>query len=100
MDDLGAAQLDVSRQEVEAESWDVLREELHRQANYMRTLEGTNTRLTSEVTILRERWASIEVLREEKRGLEQKVHGVEQLREQVVRLDAEVRAARQEREEW
>lgn len=93
-------QADRGRQSLEEESWAVLRDELQRQADYMRTLEGTNARMTVELTALRERHASIEVLREEKRDLERKVHGVNELREKVVRLEAEVQAARQEREEW
>ncbi|TFY54359.1 hypothetical protein EVG20_g9734 [Dentipellis fragilis] len=100
MEDLSEAQANVSRQSMEEENWSVLREELHRQAHYLRSVEATNVKLTSEVMHLRDRQTSVEVLREEKRGLEQKVKGVDELREQVVRLEAEVQAARREREEW
>ncbi|KAJ7031593.1 spindle assembly checkpoint component Mad1 [Mycena alexandri] len=78
----------------------VVREELHRQAAYLRTLESTNAKLSSELAILRERHTSIEVLREEKRGLERKLQALETLREQVVKLEAQVEAGRQERETW
>ncbi|KAJ7120938.1 spindle assembly checkpoint component Mad1 [Mycena epipterygia] len=78
----------------------VVREELHRQAAYLRTLESTNTKLTSELTVLRDRHTSIEVLREEKRGLERKLKPLEELRERVVKLEAQVEAGRQERETW
>lgn len=78
----------------------VVREELHRQANYLRHLESTNARLTSELTVLKDRHTSVEVLREEKRGLEKKVKMLEELREKVVRLEAQVEAGRQERQEW
>ena len=78
----------------------VVREELHRQANYLRTLESTNAKLTSELTILRERQSSVEVLKEENRGLEKKMQVLEELRTKVVRLEAEVEAGRREREEW
>ncbi|KAJ7701808.1 spindle assembly checkpoint component Mad1 [Mycena rosella] len=78
----------------------VVREELHRQASYLRTLEATNARLTAELAVLRERHTSIEVLREEKRGLERKLQPLEALRERVVRLEAQVEAGRQEREKW
>lgn len=78
----------------------IIREELQRQAKYLRTLESTNTKLTAEVTTLRERHVSIEVLREEKRGLERKVRTLEEMRERVVRLEAEVEAGRREREDW
>ncbi|KAJ7698183.1 MAD-domain-containing protein [Mycena olivaceomarginata] len=76
----------------------VVREELHRQAAYLRTLESTNTKLTSELTVLRARQTSVEVLREEKRGLELKLQPLEDLREKVVKLEAQVEAGRQERE--
>jgi len=78
----------------------VVREELHRQAGYLRNLESTNAKLNSELNILRERHASVEVLREEKRGLERKVTMLEEMRNKVIRLEAEVEAGRQERETW
>ncbi|KAF7342010.1 hypothetical protein MVEN_01788200 [Mycena venus] len=78
----------------------VVREELHRQAAYLRTLESTNAKLTSELTVLRARQTSIEVLREEKRGLELKLQPLENLREKVVKLEAQVEAGRHERETW
>jgi mitotic spindle assembly checkpoint protein MAD1 len=78
----------------------VVREELHRQAAYLRALESTNVKLTSELAVLRDRHTSIEVLREEKRGLERKLQPLEGLREKVVKLEAQVEAGRQERETW
>ncbi|KAJ7621523.1 MAD-domain-containing protein [Mycena polygramma] len=78
----------------------VVREELHRQAAYLRTLESTNAKLTSELAVLRDRHTSIEVLREEKRGLERKLQPLEGLREKVVKLEAQVEAGRLERETW
>ena len=78
----------------------VVREELHRQAGYLRNLESTNAKLNSELNILRERHASVEVLREERRGLERKVIMLEEMRNKVIRLEAEVEAGRQERETW
>jgi mitotic spindle assembly checkpoint protein MAD1 len=102
LDDLNGAQesLRDARQGAEEENWSVVREELHRQANYLRTLEATNVKMTMELNGLRERHASVEVLREEKRGLERKVKVLEELREKVVKLEAEVEAGRREREEW
>ena len=89
-----------ARKAVEDENWSIVREELHRQANYLRTLEGANAKMNMELNGLRERHASIEVMREEKRGLEKKVKVLEELREKVVKLEAEVEAGRREREEW
>ena len=48
-----------SNQELETqvsggENMSVVREELHRQANYLRTLDFTNAKLISELTVLRE----------------------------------------------
>ncbi|KAH9946737.1 MAD-domain-containing protein [Amylocystis lapponica] len=99
-DDLNAAQVSLVQRESEEESWVVVREELHRQAEYMRTVEATNAKMASELNVLRERHTSMEVLKEQKRDLERKVQGVEDLREEVVRLEAELEAARRERETW
>ncbi|KAF8637851.1 hypothetical protein AX17_002477 [Amanita inopinata Kibby_2008] len=84
----------------EARDMAVVRDELHRQASYLRSLEKDNVKLTREVTLLREHHASLEVLREEKRGLEHKVRTLDEMRNKVVRLEAEVEAARKEREAW
>jgi mitotic spindle assembly checkpoint protein MAD1 len=102
LDELNSTQnsLRDARQGAEEENWSVVREELHRQADYLRTLEGTNAKMSMELNNLRERQASVEVLREEKRGLERKVKVLEELREKVVKLEAEVEAGRREREEW
>ena len=81
-------------------SWRVVREELHRQVSHMRTLETTNIQLMGELASLRERYTSVEVLREEKRDLERRARGAEELREQVARLEAELEAGRVEREQW
>jgi len=98
IDDIGTPA--ANRSQAEETDMGIIREELHRQAKYLRTLESTNTKLTAEVTTLRERHASVEVLREEKRGLERKLRTLEEMRERVVRLEAEVEAGRQEREDW
>jgi hypothetical protein len=102
LDELSGAQdsLHDARRGAEEENWSVVREELHRQADYLRALESTNAKMSMELNGLRERHASIEVLREEKRGLERKVKVLEELREKVVKLEAEVEAGRREREEW
>lgn len=97
LDELSSAQYTKG---AEDENMVVVREELHRQANYLRTLEGTNAKLNAELNVLRERNTSVEVLREEKRGLERKLKVLDELREKVVSLEAEVEAGRQEREEW
>jgi len=81
-------------------SMNVVRDELHRQAGYLRALESTNVKLSAELAALRKRQTSIEVLKEEKRGLETKVRVLEELREQIVRLQAEVEAGRRERDAW
>jgi len=73
--DLTAAQVslihsDEEWEQKERESMNVVRDELHRQAGYLRALESTNVKLGAELAALRERQSSIEVLKEEKRGLE------------------------------
>jgi mitotic spindle assembly checkpoint protein MAD1 len=89
-----------SLNEDEARDMVVVRDELHRQASYLRSLEKENAKLSREVTVLRENSASLEVMREEKRGLERKLRTMDELRNKVVSLEAEVEAARKEREAW
>ena len=86
--------------EDEARDMAVVRDELHRQASYLRLLEKENAKLMREVTILRENHISLEVVREEKRGLERKLQTMDEMRTKVVKLEAEVEAARKEREAW
>lgn len=99
-DELSAGQDSVTLQDGQNEDWTVVREELHRQAKYMRQLETANARMTGELNILREKQTSVEVLKEQKRELERKLYGTEDLREKVVKLEAELDSARKEREEW
>ncbi|KAH0835724.1 spindle assembly checkpoint component Mad1 [Lanmaoa asiatica] len=88
------------RRHNEDENWGVIRDELHRQASYLRSLETTNAKLNAELGRYKDRHANLEVLREEKRALERKVLVVDELREKVISLEAQVEAARQERQEW
>ncbi|KAI0740089.1 MAD-domain-containing protein [Earliella scabrosa] len=99
-DELSAAQESFTLNNGQDEDWNVVREELHRQAKYMRQLESANAKMTAELNVLREKQTSVEVLKEQKRDLEKKLRVTEELREKVVRLEAELDAARKEREEW
>lgn len=81
-------------------NWSIVREELHRQTDHLRSVEAENAKMTAELLILRQRHSSIEVLKEQKRELEKRMSGVEELKEKVIKLEAELTAARQEREEW
>ncbi|KAI0776999.1 mitotic checkpoint protein-domain-containing protein [Trametes elegans] len=99
-DDLSASQSSFTQVGGQEEDWAVVRQELHRQDQYMRELERANAKMTTELNTLRERHISLEVLKEQKRELERKVQGTEELREKVVKLEAELDAARKEREEW
>lgn len=100
LDDASAANESFSQKAADEETWAVVREELSRQAEYMRTLEAANARFSAENVALKERHASVEVLREQKRALERKAQGAEELREKVFQLEAELDAARRERETW
>ncbi|KZT64690.1 MAD-domain-containing protein [Daedalea quercina L-15889] len=100
LDDASAANESFTQKAADEETWAVVRAELSRQAEYMRTLEATNAKLGAENGALRERHVSVEVLKEQKRALERKLQGAEALREKVVRLEAELEAARHERATW
>ncbi|KAF9562386.1 hypothetical protein CPC08DRAFT_749502 [Agrocybe pediades] len=99
-DDLLASTEKESRLVQDEESLRVVREEMARQAGYVRNLEASNARMKKELGVLRERSTSVEVLREEKRGLERRIAMLEELRTKVVQLQAEVDAGRREREAW
>ncbi|KAG6917646.1 hypothetical protein DXG01_001753 [Tephrocybe rancida] len=70
----------------------VIQAELHRQTTYLRDLERTNTRLTGELTRLRERNVSVAVLQEEKRALEGKLGAMEGLRARVAELELQLQS--------
>jgi len=99
-DELIGNQEHVSRGLAEDESMSIVREELHRQAAYLRSLESVNTKQKAELGILRERHRSVEVLREENHGLKQKLAMLDELRTKVTSLEAELEVGRQEREKW
>lgn len=100
LDDLECPNAPPSNRNDEDQSWVVIRDELHRQAAHMRSLEATNAKLNAELGRYKDRHANIEILREEKHILERKVAVTEELRERVVLLEAQVEAARRERREW
>lgn len=100
IEDMRSNQVGLPRADTEDGDWKVVRDELSRQAEYLRTLESANAKMTSELSVLRSRHQSIEVLREQKRDLERKLSATDVLRQSVIRLEAEVDAARREREEW
>lgn len=84
----------------EDENWSIIRDELHRQTGHIRTLESTNLRLKTELDVYKRRNESIEVLREEKRGLETKLQKALETKDRVAQLEAEVQAAQSERKQW
>ena len=62
-------------------------------------MESANEKLTSELTVLKGRQTSVEVLKEQKRGLEKRVQVLEEFRIKDARLEAEVELGRRERED-
>ncbi len=78
------------------QNMEVIREELHRQADYLRQLETANTKLKAELA----RCGNVDVLREEKRTLERRVRGMDDLRRRIAELEGQVDASQREREEW
>ncbi|TEB24118.1 MAD-domain-containing protein [Coprinellus micaceus] len=69
---------------------EIVREELGRQAGYLRSLESTNAKLSAEVNQLKGRHESIEA----------KLSTMGELREKCVTLEAELNASRAERASW
>lgn len=100
LNEMSVDQDTVSRRSGDDENWEIVRDELHRQSNHVRTLESANTRMKTELAVLRQRHENIEILKEQKRELERKARDADELRERVVRLEAELDASRSERQEW
>ena len=92
LDEGGEKEMELSTMNTDMNA--VVRDELHRQTSYLRTLESANARLSADVLVLREREESVAVLKEERRALEAKVRVVDELRDKVVRLEAELEVAR------
>ncbi|KAH7104648.1 spindle assembly checkpoint component Mad1 [Auriculariales sp. MPI-PUGE-AT-0066] len=82
------------------QSWNVIRDELHRQATSFKKLEVENARLTADLRVFKSRAQSADVLREEKLSLEKRLERAEGFRQQAAKLEAEVDAARKERAQW
>ena len=100
LDDALTRRSEESRKLQEEQNWNVIRDELHRQATSFRKLEAENARLTTDLRLYKTRAESVQVLREEKMSLEKRLQRAEEYREQAARLQAEVDAARQERAKW
>ncbi|KNZ74680.1 Spindle assembly checkpoint component mad1 [Termitomyces sp. J132] len=83
----------LSNKENNREDEAVIQAELVRQTTYLRDLERTNTRLTGEVTRLRERNTNIAVLQEEKRAIEAKLVTMEGLRARVAELELQLQSS-------
>jgi mitotic spindle assembly checkpoint protein MAD1 len=79
---------------------ELIKDELHRQVGYLRTLEKENQRLTRKVELMDKNQANVEVLREENKALEKKVRHVEELRHQVAELEMQLQVAEREKKEW
>ncbi|KAF9007327.1 hypothetical protein BDZ89DRAFT_1231838 [Hymenopellis radicata] len=61
------------------QNMEVISEELHRQADYLRQLEMANTKIKAELA----RNGNVDVLREEKRTLERRVRSMKELRRRI-----------------
>ena len=100
LNEISAVQNAAATRQADDENWTVIREELHRQASHLRTVESANAKMTAELAILRQRNANVEILREQKRELERRAVAADELQEKVIKLEAELEAARKEREDW
>ncbi|KIY49930.1 MAD-domain-containing protein [Fistulina hepatica ATCC 64428] len=67
----------------------IINAELKRQTSHLQALERENARLTNQLSRLQYNHEKVEVLREEKRGLELRLRGMEEMRERMGRLEAE-----------
>ena len=83
-----------------AEDFGTIRGELSSQLSEIKTLKRENSKMRAELLVLRERNASIEVLKEEKRGLEAKAMSADRLSAEVGTLEAHLEALNAEHAKW
>ncbi len=83
-----------------AEDFGIIRGELSSQLSEIKTLKRENSKMRAELLVLRERNASIEVLKEEKRGLEAKAMSADRLSVEVGTLEAHLEALNAEHAKW
>lgn len=81
-------------------SLEVLRSQLLEKSEESRRLSDANAKLQAEVVVLRERYTSVEVLKEEKRELQHRLRAADTLMDQVGALEAQVESLRREKESW
>ncbi|PWY99216.1 MAD-domain-containing protein [Testicularia cyperi] len=77
-----------------------LEEELKRQTSHLRKLEAENAHLVAENGRLTQHTSNVELLREEKRGLESKLRVLEELRSRLAEAETRIDELKQERESW
>ena len=83
-----------------AEDFGVIKGELSSQLSEIKTLKRENSKMRAELLVLRERNASIEVLKEEKRGLEAKAMSADRLSVEIGTLEAQLEALNAEHAKW
>lgn len=89
-----------SRQPEAGGNLELVKDELHRQVGYLRTLEQDKARLARRVELMDRNQANVEVLKEENKALERKVRYAEGLRHQVAELEMHLQEAEREKKEW
>jgi mitotic spindle assembly checkpoint protein MAD1/[phosphatase 2A protein]-leucine-carboxy methyltransferase len=81
---------------------DVVRvqKELQNQVAYIKQLEGTNRQLTAECKHLKDTYRNVEVLKEEKLSLEQKLKLMDDLRVKCGKFEVQNGVLLKEKEQW
>ena len=82
------------------ENFGVSKGELSSQLSEIKTLKRENSKMRAELLVLRERGASIEVLKEEKRSLQAKAMKTDRLSVEVGTLEAQLEALNAEHARW
>ena len=83
-----------------AEDFGAIKGELSSQLGEIKTLKRENSKMRAELLVLRERDASIAVLKEEKRSLEAKAMTADRLSLEVGTLEAQLEALHAEHAQW
>lgn len=84
----------------EEQNLKVVKEELHRQVEHLRSLEKENGKLVRKVDTYEKQHANVELLKENNKSLEKRLRGMDSMRKRMAELEAELDASKREKSEW
>ena len=100
VESLENARFEGDAKEYTDQNWSVVRDELERLTKHLRNADAANLKMKAELEVLRKKNEGIEILKEQKRGLENRLVSASEAQGRVSQLEGELAAARMERDQW